>query len=79
MLKIKDNADLKELEKFGFDYLPARNKWQYADNNWYIEIYEEYRKIKCESFDCIGYIIGDINDLLFDLIQTNSATTLSYA
>lgn len=32
MLKIKDNVDLKELEKFGFEY--QKNKYQ--ENNKYI-------------------------------------------
>ena len=78
MLKIKDNVDLKELEKFGFKL----NEWN------------EYRKIICEGRrgQCFELIVfngnnrtlygfangadGDgeedyIDDTLYDLIKAN--------
>lgn len=39
MLKIKDNVDLKELEKFGFKYT---NDYEWQSVKAYIKIYEEY-------------------------------------
>jgi len=75
MLKIKDNVDLKELEKFGF-------KLKYNENNgkpfnyekefigWNrrsdITIYIEDRKINCYIEEEMGII-----ETLYDLIQAD--------
>ena len=33
MLKIKDNVDLKELEKFGFRYSDSEGRYKYRERN----------------------------------------------
>lgn len=68
MLKIKDNIDLKELEKFGF-------KWDENLKEYYIfskqkdeklsVAYERYIIIK----DFSGFSITVYFDIIFDLIQ----------
>lgn len=76
MLKIKDNVDLKELEKFGFKakYNEDTGKIKsYAYENKRIEVanrlipfwrdYNEYSEINREYYD------SDIVELLYDLIQ----------
>lgn len=62
MLKIKDNVDLKELEKFGFK-VDRYNLWYeyHAKNN-----FKDSIVIKVENKK-IGY--GKSYDTLFDLIQ----------
>ena len=73
MLKIKDNVDLKELEKFGFekdgynyyyDFIP------YTENNGqYVSIDVKERKIE------LGYIdleyFNKAVELLYDLIKAD--------
>ena len=75
MLKIKDNVDLKELEKFGFekvkDEITGDIEYRYQENNDYetICIYES-RYITCVDFrPSLG--IGEIGTLepLYDLIK----------
>ena len=77
MLKIKDNIDLKELEKFGF----KNDKWWY--NNLYTKVICEGRRgqqfeiIIDENRYIYGYSEGAdgdgeveyIDDTLYDLIQ----------
>lgn len=76
MLKIKDNVDLKELEKFGFepryDEFTGKIK-SYAYVNEKIEVnnrlipfhkdYNEYSEINKEYYN------SNIVDILYDLIQ----------
>ena len=60
MLKIKDNVDLKELEKFGFDTRAGSNGYGIVGNGWLIE--NTTRKIyRWETY-------GDLV-VLFELIQ----------
>lgn len=67
MLKIKDNVDLKELEKFGF----KEEKWYCSSNNQIIHILSK----DCFSIDIntrnFTYLNIDFYglDLIFDLIQ----------
>jgi len=76
MLKIKDNVDLKELEKFGFK--PKYNEdtgkiKSYSYENKRIEVsdrqipfwkdYNEYHEINRTYYD------SDIVEVLYDLIQ----------
>lgn len=65
MLKIKDNVDLKELEKFGFEYNDIIREYylslEYCEN---IALTSYERKIKIES----SYS-GKASLVLFDLIQ----------
>lgn len=73
MLKIKDDVDLKELEKLGFKEHEAEyRKWEqdvyieeaiYIDKkNKEISIYLDDEYYRC----CCG---GNVLDILFDLIQ----------
>lgn len=74
MLKIKDNVDLKELEKFGF----KKDKWFYfreIENNWWDTINintDEDRTIYNET-DVCGYseIDYDIEKYVEDLIKAD--------
>ena len=84
MLKIKDNVDLKELEKFGFKYDNTNGIGAYSKSKFYEEIckdpiYGEYIESCCDSifiYEKNRKIIGGHNrqfrtdfDTLFDLIQ----------
>ena len=66
MLKIKDNVDLKELEKFEFE----TNEYGYYFEDGaiypidYLQIYQFNREIMVSSLNN-----ENINDKLFDLIQ----------
>ncbi len=71
MLKIKDNVDLKELEKFGFRYL---DDFYYFKNerkrNVGLVIYKDNYKTK--GFDrCLKFVTMDTQSLdsVYDLIQ----------
>jgi len=69
MLKIKDNVDLKELEKFGFKY--DNNMHEYEMGyifNGYISIEKNDRLIK-PIYDENMWI--DIDDILYDLIKAD--------
>ena len=65
MLKIKDNVDLKELEKFGFLYDCMYSRWftNYNKAFEYIYINSFNRNIAMDSLN------GMASSLLFDLIQ----------
>lgn len=73
MLKIKDNVDLKELEKFGFTYEHLVNSYQkivfsnYVDEpdaEYWIEI--DTRKILLNTSMLNDY---NLDNTLYDLIQ----------
>jgi hypothetical protein len=76
MLKIKDNVDLKELEKFGFTFLNKvdhpQKKYCYfisaTVNQNGIMIYDDrvIRNVGAES--CV---LRETNDLLYDLIKAD--------
>lgn len=71
MLKIKDNVDLKELEKFGF-YKKDNGEWQYADydSDEFIGV-QENRYIYFETMPrYYGAIVEAVLPKLFDLIQS---------
>lgn len=72
MLKIKDNVDLKELEKFGFK-LYGRNSESYRINiedkryrEAYLIVTPVTRKITIDASDTY---ITDKLDILYDLIK----------
>lgn len=72
MLKIKDNVDLKELEKFGFEKVksfsePYEGYWQktYKDHDS-IYLEEDTREL---NISIIEDTSGIIPTTLFDLIQ----------
>lgn len=73
MLKIKDDVDLKELKKFGFEYVFGEPfdfcyKKVYLrndddDKNFYKIVDNKYREIQLTRLD------GQLDDTLYDLIQ----------
>lgn len=77
MLKIKDNVDLKELEKYGFKFIKATSPNEYYlkkvylgnDNDdrifYYVELYGD-RTIKISRFDG-----EDLDNTLYDLIKAD--------
>lgn len=65
MLKIKDNVDLKELEKFGFE---KGNKYDWEDYIYDEDFYIKDRQIVIES-EWYGYSLDRLTEILFDLIQ----------
>ena len=84
MLKIKDNVDLKELEKFGFKYDDEFDVGMYVKSRWYEEEVNDpvYGKSKQSFEDRIALFDEDRilidsyslqvrmdYDTLFDLIQ----------
>ena len=84
MLKIKDNVDLKELEKFGFEYNNEFGVGMYIKSKWYEKETNDpvYDKSKQSFSDRISLFekdrkfIDNYNsqtkmdyDTLFDLIQ----------
>lgn len=69
MLKIKDNVDLKELEKFGFELNDdAEYQLTIEKNNCRTIVVVEYsRSIYVQS---IGYVVEDLN-IIYDLIEAD--------
>ena len=71
MLKIKDNVDLKELEKFGF--VKIEDEYIYRKGTTWevlvVIIKNKYIYVEREQPDWFGAIIEDRLDILFDLIQ----------
>lgn len=68
MLKIKDNVDLKELEKFGFVYFTDKRSFRYGCldlQKGYVEIFINNAKVITMSSD---KSILDL-DIIYDLIQ----------
>jgi len=77
MIKIKDNVDLKELEKFGFKYRPYKNeqiiygKETYSDGSC-IYIYECDRSIYGENGTFYkNELPEETLDTLYDLIKAD--------
>lgn len=73
MLKIKDNIDLKELEKFGFEKNENENKWveKWIDDTFRICVlfHNKYITVDCVSiFDCEWTLNLDI---IYDLIKAD--------
>ena len=72
MLKIKDNVDLKELEKFGFMY-DKGYEWQdiicykYVDDDYCIEAFKD--EIRMYIFEDGLFI--DVPEILYDLIKAD--------
>ena len=69
MLKIKDNVDLKELEKFGF---VNNGEWFYTDDRTreILCIQEnKYIYFELEEVGLYGALVEDLLYKLFDLIQ----------
>ena len=79
MLKIKDNVDLKELEKYGFkklenDYRGHKYSWKEEKGNWFYELYiakDNRLSIRVISEEVFSYIVfyGKLQTKLYDLIK----------
>lgn len=76
MLKIKDNVDLKELEKFGFELYDDDYYFKYlytAPNENYeitYKIYKITKEIKIYTYNLEQYIDNTLYDLIkADLIE----------
>ena len=74
MLKIKNNVDLKELEKFGFVYISKIDKYEkYFEEDEKINIKGKTHSDSGEIFICGDSYFGVANNgtlnILFDLIQ----------
>ncbi len=77
MLKIKDNVDLKELEKFGFKFEKEHGLFSdryiiYFDCDQTIQISKSNRKIYTEDISgsySFGAIVDEALTILYDLIQ----------
>ena len=72
MLKIKDDVDLKELEKFGFEYIEwndiLRPSFQMENKIATMGIDRKNKEIGCTQYlECIE--LDNYQDLLYDLIQ----------
>lgn len=68
MLKIKDNIDLKELEKFGFDF--NGKEWQYTNSTFEVMCVQDNRCIYI-LVDNSFAIAEDTFGILYDLIKAN--------
>lgn len=69
MLKIKDNVNLKELEKYGFNYDSKLNEYEIGDIfHGYISINEKDRLINPTYDECMWL---EIEDLFYELIKNN--------
>ena len=75
MLKIKDNVQLKELEKYGFRYCQtSMEKYLYTyylDNEFDLTIYEDDKilRLGCCPIDDGSYADTNYLDVLYDLIK----------
>lgn len=83
MLKIRDEVDLKELEKFGFEYENEDNEYYWCkylnDNEHKLFIYEDDREIIQGKFQLIfGFARVDLEEKwIKDLIQANLVEKVS--
>ena len=71
MLKIRDDVDLKELEKYGFDNLFGEeySKWEESegyDIGYSIDIVDRIIKISFSTFDMLVKIDSTLYDLIKD-------------
>ena len=81
MLKIKKGINLSELERFGFYYIPAKDKYQWSTQNkkdffFFVDVYGDDSNLlmgeervfyvnNCDDMDRINALL----DLIFELIQ----------
>ena len=77
MLKIRDDVDLKELEKFGFEYrenkkLPYNSVYEWNDM---LQVKSSNEQIYIRAFDRRELVVnsdcGIAMEKLYDLIQAN--------
>ena len=76
MLKIKDNINLKEIEKYGFKYIEDKEPYyvyDLNDNRTYLVIDEETKEIGIPTSlygDIPSYYINNFN-VIYDLIKAD--------
>ena len=70
MLKIKDDVDLKELEKFGFEknLREMVKRWEGGTEEIIIDLNDKYIRI-IKILNYAWCCIEEVLDVLFDLIQ----------
>lgn len=81
MLKIKDNVDLKELEKYGFELESDKTYYQFdlGDNRTYIIVDCKYRQIGIPTslYGDIPSICIENLSILYDLIKADLVEKVS--
>ena len=70
MLKIKDNVDLKKLEKFGFDEEDRIYVWNNVFNNYMMMVHKDGKTITTR-------LDTDADDVLYDLIKADLVEKVS--
>ena len=69
MLKIKDNVDLKELEKYGLYKTEVYFGFVYTDKNIEVKVGGEHNR-KIDTWDYLECTdLDKYNDILYDLIK----------
>ena len=80
MLKIKDNVDLKELEKFGFTYNDDNGKYKFCERNVdgatyiYVNIWNRkivYRQERDKDTMCLTKLYDLIQAGLVEKVEDN--------
>ena len=73
MLKIKDNVDLKELEKFGFEMINDIYIKNIDDRKFFIKCFEDTREVLIENSEYkFGWRLENNQlDALYDLIKAD--------
>lgn len=73
MLKIKDEVNLKELEKFGFKYDNDLQMYYMNEKSttWSVRLFADDRKIEMFTtvFCNLGSLLKGLDNFIFDLIQ----------
>lgn len=80
MLKIKDNVDLKELEKFGFRYFEAFGKHYDIQSKEFcslISVYVDNREIFYRTTYYKPEEINETSSILYDLIKADLVDKVS--
>lgn len=71
MLKIKDNVDLKELEKFGFKYVKNSNYPVLSSQKYYYDYARTMAVYENTKVIIIKHTDNKTIDTLYDLIQAS--------
>ena len=65
MLKIKESVDLKELEKFGFEYKNYTGKYEYSYGHYVVYVNSWNREIYGQMLDKSGtFLFNQVYDLI---------------
>lgn len=72
MLKIKDNIDLKELKKFGFEKFDDYYLFQNGYDDDFISYYDTIKiDLYCKELEICSVNNKNIDDKVFDLIEAS--------